>query len=362
MTSIHPARLFSLLLAALLAAVPAASQAVEGRVTESQTLQPVFGAQVTLLDAADEVVASGVTDAAGAFRLQAPGAGEFRLRAERVGLRSTLTRAVALAPGEGVQVEVRMAPAPVVLDSAVALARQRAGIAGQVLDDQTGQPVAGAMVTLLNARELRAGQTVTDSSGWFHLRVSAPDGYQLRVERPGYQGSASGMMTVSPDDTVQVELRVSTRSVLLAPMTVVAGPARLVSDQRLASFEWRRRRQTFGRFLGPDDMDRLKPFYATDALQQVPLIQVTQVPGSRFDREVTLPARGRGAAARSRCVPNVYVDGRRTSLHSGLTLDQLVVGSNLAAIEVYTSPNGAPGEFPPMDDPMCGVVVIWTRS
>ena len=358
MRSIH----LSLLLAALLAAMPAAAQSVEGRVTETQTLQPVVGAQVSLLDEADEAVATAVTDAAGAFRLQAPAAGEFRIRAERVGLRATLTRAVGLAPGEAVQVEVRMGPAPVVLDSAVALVPRRAGVAGQVLDDQTGQPVPGATITLLNTRELRAGQAVTDSTGWFHLRITAPDGYQLRVERPGYQGSTSRVMTVSADDTVQVELRVSTRAVLLAPLTVVAGPARLVSDQRLASFEWRRRRQTFGRFLGPEEMERIKPFYATDALQQVPLVQVTQVPGSRFDRAVTLPARGRGAAARARCVPNLYVDGRRATLNEGLTLDQMVVGSNLAAVEVYTSPNNAPGDFPPMDDPMCGVVVIWTRS
>lgn len=359
MRSIH---LIPLLAAALLAAVPAAAQVLEGRVTESQTLQPVVGARVTLLDETGEAVASAVTDAQGAFRLQSPGAGEFRLRAERVGLRATLTRTVGLAPGEAVQVEVRMAPEPVVLDSAVVAVPQRAGIAGQVLDDQTGRPVPGAMVTLLNTRELRAGQTVTDSSGWFHLRITAPDGYQLRVERPGYLGTASSVITVTPDDTVQVEMRVSTRSVLLAPLTVVAGPSRLATDVRLASFEWRRRRQTFGRFLGPEELERIKPFYASDALVQVPLVQTAAVPGSRFDRTITLPARGRGAAARARCVPNVYVDGRRTTISEGLTLDQLVVGSNLAAVEVYASPGSAPGEFPPLDDPMCGVVVIWTRS
>ena len=348
-------------LAVLLSAAPAAAQVVEGRVTESQTQQPVAGAQVQLLDAAGEPAANAVTDAAGAFRLQAPDAGEYRLRAERVGLRATLTRVLALAAGEAVAVEVRMAPEPVVMDPAVADARRRQGIFGRVLNDETGEPVPGATVTLMDTRELRNGRVQTDSTGWFHLRVPVGGGYFLRTEGDGFRASTSSRITVMPDDTVQVELRVSTRSVLLAPLTVVAASQQVVRDHQLAGFEWRRARQPFGRYLGPEDIERLKPFYATDALQQVPMLQVSQMPGSQWDRVITLPARGRGAAARARCVPTLYVDGRRTTLSQGLTVDQVTTGSNLAAVEVYGTPNGAPGEFPPLDDPECGVVVLWTR-
>lgn len=349
------------ILIALLLAAPSAAQSVEGRVTESQTLQPVAGAQVSLLDAQGAAVAGAVTDAEGAFLLRAPAAGEYRLRAERVGLRTTLTRAVPLTAGETVGVEVRMAAEPVVLDPAVADARRRQGIFGRVLDDLSGEPVAGAEVTLLDSRELRAGRVETDSAGWFHLRISTPGGYHLRAERQGFQQSTSRRITVMPADTVQVELRLSTRSVLLAPLTVVAASQQVVRDHQLAGFEWRRTRQPFGRYLGPEDIERLKPFYASDALQQVPMVQVIPVRGSPFDRTVVLPARARGMGANARCVPNLYLDGRRTALTQGLTLDQLVTGRNLAAVEVYTSPSSAPGEFPPIDDPFCGVIVIWTR-
>lgn len=348
-------------LAALFLALPAAAQSLEGRVTESAALQPVAGAQVTLLDAVGDVVSTAVTDAAGAFRLQAPAAGEYRLRAERVGLRTTITRLVPLAPGETLAVEVRMGAEPVVLDTTLASAPRRAGISGQVLDDITGLPVPGATVTLLDTRELRAGRAQTDSSGRFYLRISAAGGYFLRTERPGYQGATSNRITVAPDDTVEVELRVSTRSVLLAPLTVVSASQQVMRDHQLAGFEWRRDKQPFGRYLGPEEIERINPFYASDVLQQVPMVQVISVPGSPFDRLVVLPARGRGMGPNGRCVPNLYVDGRRTTLTQGLTLDQLVVGRSLAAVEVYTSPNGAPGEFPPLDDPFCGVVVIWTR-
>ena len=99
--------LLPLLLAAF-AAVPAAAQGIEGRVVEQATLLPVAGAQVQLLDAAGAPVATAPTDAAGAFQVQAPAPGEFRLRVEREGLRTTLTRAVAVGAGEVLAVEVRM--------------------------------------------------------------------------------------------------------------------------------------------------------------------------------------------------------------------------------------------------------------
>ena len=351
----------SAVLAALLCAAPAAAQTVEGRVTESSAQQAVAGAQVRLVDEAGAEAASAVTDASGAFRLRAPAPGEYRLRADRVGLRSTVTRPLALGPGETVAVEVRMSAEPVVLDTAVADARRRQGIFGRVVDDQTGAPIPGARVTLLDSRELRAGRVEADSAGWFHLRVSAAGGYFLRAEREGYQRATAHRITVMPDDTVQVELRLSTRSVLLAPLTVVAASRQVVRDHQLAGFEWRREKQPFGRYLGPEDMERIKPFYASDVMQQVPFVYVEPIPGAPFDRLITLPARGRGLGATTRCVPNLYVDGRRTNLRAGLTLDHLVIGSSVAAVEVYTSPSAAPGEFPPLDDPYCGVVVIWTR-
>lgn len=348
-------------LAALLCAAPAAAQVVEGRVTEGTAQQAVAGARVYLLDAEGLPAVAAVTDAAGAFRLQAPAPGEYRLRSDRVGLRSTLTRVLALAAGETVAVEVRMSPEPVVLEPAVADARRQQGIFGRVLDDVTGEPIPGARVTLINMRELGAGRAMTDSLGWFRLRIPDAGGYYLRAEREGYQRATARRITVMPDDTVQVELRLSTRSVLLAPLTVVAASQQVVRDHHLAGFEWRREKQPFGRYLGPEDMERIKPFYASDVMQQVPMVRVEPMPGSPFDRVVTLPARGRGTSARSSCVPNLYVDGRRTKLSAGLTLDQVVIGTSVAAVEVYTSPTAAPGEFPALDDPDCGVVVVWSK-
>lgn len=346
--------------AALLFATPAAAQSLEGRVTEAQTQQPVPSVAVSLLDAEGGIAGRVYSDAAGAFRLRAPMPGEFRIRAERVGYRPTTTRALGLEAEQTLAVEVRIAPEPVALDTAAAAARRR-GVSGRVLDEETGLPVAGATVTLLSSRALRAGRAVTDSAGGFHLRIPQPDGFELRAERVGYRPATSGTITLVPGDTVDVELRLSTEAVLLAPLTVVAASRQVMRDHQLAGFEWRRERQPFGRYLGPDDIRRINPFYASDVLQQLPFVRVEPSAESRFDRIVTLPARGRAIGARARCVPTLYLDGRPVRLVYGLTVDDLVTGRQVAAVEVYTSPGTAPGEFPARDDPFCGVVVIWTR-
>jgi hypothetical protein len=346
---------------ALLCAAPTWAQALEGRVTESGMQQPVPGATVSMLDSAGSVVGRAVADSSGAFRIRAPEPGEFRLSTVRVGYRPTLTRAVALAAEQTLTVEVRMAPAPVALDTAVSLEPRRRGIAGRVLDDETGRPVAGVTVTLLTSRDLRAARARTDSTGHFHLRVPQADGFHLRAERVGYRPATSGAITVMPDDTVQVELRLSTEAVLLAPLTVVAASRQVMRDHQLAGFEWRRQRQPFGRFMGPDEIRRINPFYASDVLQQMPMVRLEHYGQSRFDRSVTLPARGRAIGGGARCIPTLYLDGRPVRLFQGMTVDDLVSGKSVAAVELYTSPNSAPGEFPPRGDPFCGVIVIWTQ-
>jgi hypothetical protein len=350
-------RVLAAAVAALFFALPAAAQTVQGTVTESQSVQPVAGAQVWLLDAGGDTAATSITNASGAFRIQAPAAGEFQLRVERVGFLSTLTRAVPLAAEQTIAVEVRVRPDPIVLNTVTTTARRRQGISGRVLDDSTGRPVPGATVTLMTLRERGVARTVTDSSGYFHLRVPHADGFLLRTERLGFRPATSGALTVTPGDTAEVEVRVSTTSVLLAPLAVVAASRQLVRDHQLAQFEWRRDSQPFGRYLGPDEIRHINPFYATDVLQHVPFAQVS----GRQDRIITLPIRS-GPGAGGRCVPTFYVDGLFVRTGDAMSIDEIVRGGSVAAVEAYDTPSQAPGEFPPMVDDYCGVIVIWTRT
>lgn len=108
-------------------------------------------------------------------------------------------------------------------------------------------------------------------------------------------------------------------------------------------------------------MARIKPFYATDALNQVPFVFVDG--GVR--RQVFIPQRYRSARSAGGsvhgCAPTVYVNGVRFRMLGDDSIDDLASGTDLQAVEVYVHPASTPIEFPPLDNRDCGVVVLWTR-
>ncbi len=349
-------RILSPLALLLCALAPAASaQTLEGRAVDRESLQPIPRAILTLVDSAGEHVAAVRADASGQFALRAPEPGAFAVSAARMGFAATLTRAVPLQEGEKVAVEVRMAPAAAAAPAPAAVPLQR-GITGRLVDDRTGQPVPSARITLMTAREQRVSTVNTDSAGAFHLGVSHAGGYVLRAEPTGYRRTQSSVLTITARDTVQVELRVATDAVVLAPLTVVAGAERMLRDHQLAGFDFRRRSQPFGKYMDREQIQALNPFNATDALQQVPTVRVA---GGGYNQTLWLPARMEPGA--ELCQPNVYVDGVLIrGLGPTLSVNELARGSSLAGLEVYTSPITAPGEFPPLENIKCGVIVIWT--
>lgn len=89
----------ALLLALCLNPFPLMAQAVSGILRAEGARTPIEGAVVSLLDSRGAARSATLTDRAGRFRLPAPSPGQYRLRAERVGFRSTLSPALALHPG-----------------------------------------------------------------------------------------------------------------------------------------------------------------------------------------------------------------------------------------------------------------------
>lgn len=408
-----PALLFALL--AFTAPCAVHAQTVQGRVMDRTTQQPIAGAEIQL-DDVQRKVGEARSAADGSFRVTAPAAGEYRLIVNQPGYEFMISEAVRLTGGQVLQMDVRLVPesqpatlvqqspqSPQAAQSAQAaqaaqapqveqvqaaeaqLATER-GIGGRVAEAGTRRPVAGATVTLLNERGQAAGSVVTDAQGSFHLPVSAPGRYRMGAQRVGYQRSLSQLLTVAPGDAVQVELLVSTDAVVLEPLTVVASSRDVRRSSRMAAFEWRRDNNSWGRFLGPEEIARIRPFHASDALAQVPFVQIN---GNPPLRQPTL--RGRFG---NRCNPTIYVDGQRlpapagrfdapersdprmqpfgrsfpvktdaAPANAGVNLDELVSGSDIVAVEVYDRPFEAPAEFSPAEVQInCGVIVVWTRQ
>ncbi|HEX2190288.1 MAG TPA: carboxypeptidase regulatory-like domain-containing protein [Longimicrobiaceae bacterium] len=114
-----------LALALLAAARTLDAQTVRGALTEAESGRPVAGAFVLLLDTAGKQVAGSYTDADGSFLVQAPAAGSYTLRAERVGQGSVRTAALQLAAGQTVEQWLEMPGQAVQLEGLVVQAEKR---------------------------------------------------------------------------------------------------------------------------------------------------------------------------------------------------------------------------------------------
>ncbi len=112
------------LLALLLAARPLAAQTVQGELVDAAH-SPLPGAMVVLLDAEGKVRGRVLTDLAGRFTLRAPGAGSYRLRAERIGFRVTESPALALTAGETRSYRMEGTARAVTLEAVTGGARRR---------------------------------------------------------------------------------------------------------------------------------------------------------------------------------------------------------------------------------------------
>ncbi|MBW3661015.1 MAG: carboxypeptidase-like regulatory domain-containing protein, partial [Gemmatimonadetes bacterium] len=73
--------------------------------------------------------------------------------------------------------------------SAVAVAQT---VAGTVVEERTGQPVAGAIVSLLDASGGERGAVLTDAVGEYEIGAPGAGRYRLRIERIGYRTVYTG--------------------------------------------------------------------------------------------------------------------------------------------------------------------------
>lgn len=96
-------------LLAILTPIILVAQAVDGRVLDEDTGEAITAAAVFLVDRTGEVVATGLTDSLGEFSLDAPAAGRYRLRGERIGYETATAPPFDLRSDEVLEVELRLA-------------------------------------------------------------------------------------------------------------------------------------------------------------------------------------------------------------------------------------------------------------
>ncbi|HSU12967.1 TonB-dependent receptor plug domain-containing protein [Longimicrobium sp.] len=138
------------------AAAPAAAQSVHGRVLERGSDRPVNSVLVELR-AGSAVRGRAQTDTTGAFQIDVPGAGTYRLAADRVGYASLLSDDVKIDYLDSVSVVMHMTTEAVALDPVQVSATPRqppawlAGFYGRMHSNRFGRFITRDRIEALNA-------------------------------------------------------------------------------------------------------------------------------------------------------------------------------------------------------------------
>ena len=201
----------------------------------------------------------------------------------------------------------------------------------------TAEPVAEAEVRVRDARNT----TVTDSAGRYTL-TGLPSGTQLLVVRKLGYPVVEAPVELRPERSV-------TRDVLLR-RNVVLDSVRIVGTRsEHPEFERNRRTNSFGQFLGIEEIDRMRAAEVADLF--IDVLGFTVFGRGTQARAVSNQALARHPECRN---ARIVVNGSE-----GWTLNNFAP-SQIAGIEAYADETFVPARYE--GDSKCGLIVIWLRK
>jgi hypothetical protein len=246
------------------------------------------------------------------------------------------------------------------LSGEAAAQSQQGVLAGRVIDDSSGLAIALAEVQLLASDERVLRRVVATADGEFTFPIHRRGEYRLRAVGRGFREVVTPKLAMNLRDSVGVEVRLRQGEVLLAPLMVVARPARRHLSPGLDNFRHRQESSVGGRFITREQVLARRPVRLTDVLPQAGVIITSS--GVYFSRAT--------------CPPMIYMDGvqmtrpqgagffsRGSGRPQGQTAHEvinLVSPGDVEGIEIYPGRASTPAEFggPGAE---CGVIAIWTR-
>lgn len=220
-------------------------------------------------------------------------------------------------------------------------------VVGRIVDRATGNPVPAADVFVRGT----AARTQTDSQGFFRIDDVLPGDHVLEVGHIGFE-QVERPVSVVADRTVEARVELSADPIELEPLVVT-----VLRDRRLErrGFYDRRmdgERRGAGFFMDQVAIDRRVAASTTSLIQDAPGVRVTCA-GRSCNVGST-----RGSCGNL----TVYINGAVAmgAGRTGMSIDELVRPTEIAALEVYSDRSSTPGEYLDASG-SCGAVVIWTR-
>jgi hypothetical protein len=216
-------------------------------------------------------------------------------------------------------------------------------VAGIVTAAQTGEPLMGIQVVIRGSRRW----AITNQDGAFRLEGLKPGPTVLEFRHPN-RAPIVHSLTLEPDQTIELAVRVDTRTVAL-PEVVIEGketqPAAKMHD-----FNNRRAAGHGGYFVTRKEIEERQPRVVSDMLRRVPGLRVDCDFGSCRVRSFTETRRIMGA-----CPIQYFLDGIPfLGDVDEMTPDQI------EGIEIYRGSSSIPPQFN-TGTSMCGVIAIWSR-
>lgn len=222
---------------------------------------------------------------------------------------------------------------------------------GQVVDDDTGAPLEGVHVVLLDADDAISDEGFTDDEGRFALRAPEAGTWVVAADFIGYGSVGSDPIDVGREEQLTLEIRMSVEAVPLEPVVVTSRRSHFNPDIQ-DFYERAERGGSFGigRFITREDIALRMTSHPSDLLRTVPGIRV--VPGRRGASNKIEMTRG--------CTPAIYLDGIQINrVGSDAYLDELVATSSIEGIEIYRGAVQQAGRY--YDSRGCGLILVWTR-
>lgn len=93
-------------------------------------------------------------------------------------------------------------------------------VRGRLLDASSAEPVAGALIVLVDADGEDVASTVTGSRGTYHLRAPGSGVFHLRAERIGFESTTSEAITLLAGQSVTREITASSTAIVLPVLAV----------------------------------------------------------------------------------------------------------------------------------------------
>ena len=214
---------------------------------------------------------------------------------------------------------------------------------GGVVRATAGELLAGADVRVVGGPDTSRRGT-TDAQGHFDLGLFERGSLSLMVRRLGYQQRVILIETGPRESTTALDVAL----VPVAEQLDTVDVSTSFAPTKLRGFyERSRQKRTFGRFFTQSEIMKMNPANASELLRSVPGVRLA----SNQSGGNVIRIRG--------CQPMVWIDDQRVP---GAELDDLIVPSDIAAIEVYASSAGIPAQYLDRGNRLCGLILVWTRS